>query len=153
MQERNVEGPLGFCMLVRIKKQVPVPGMLVYRYCCLLLYLVRGSRQGNIFQVTQGHPGHLVLVRCAVCAPPWGGFPSSFARQPRGCQCRMIRLRKALTPRYFQHRPFCGAGTILFQLLVWKYRPWEIGPGVCDIHGRVRYKVFSHRGHDTRHHR
>ena len=38
--------------------------------------------------------------------PSWGGFPSSIARQPRGCHSRTIRLRKALgeifpTPTFF----------------------------------------------------
>ena len=28
--------------------------------------------------------------------PPWCGFSSSIARQPRGCQYRTLRLRKAL---------------------------------------------------------
>ena len=27
----------------------------------------------------------------------------------------------------------------LFQLLLWRYRPWKIGPGGCDIHRRIRY--------------
>ena len=86
----------------------------------------------------------------------WGGFPSSIARQPRGCQYPTIRLRKALwdmfpTPTFL--------APILSQL--WRYIAWEIGPGVCDIHRRnihrrVRYTATkqilrldhyeSHRG-------
>ena len=56
-------------------------------------------------------------------------FPSSIARQPRECQYRYVRLRKALgemipTPLFL--------APALFQL--WGYRPWKIDPGVCDIH-------------------
>ena len=60
--------------------------------------------------------------------PPWGGFPSSIARQPRGCQYRTIRLRNALgemfpTPTFLT--------PTLFQ--PWRYQPWIIGPGLCVI--------------------
>ena len=35
--------------------------------------------------------------RCVLyITPHWGGFPSSIARQPKGCQHRAKRLRKAL---------------------------------------------------------
>ena len=42
---------------------------------------------------------------------PFGGFPSSIAREPRGPQYRAIRFRKALD-EMFQRRPF-GTGTVL----------------------------------------
>ena len=54
--------------------------------------------------------------------PPWGGFRSSIAPQPRGYHYRTIRLRKALgemfpTPTFLAPAPF--------QLS--RYRPWKIG--------------------------
>ena len=76
---------------------------------------------------------------------PWCGFQSPIARQPRGCQYRTIRVRKALgEPRGCQYRtirvrkalgemfpaPSVLARTV-FQLL-WRYRSWRIGPGWCD---------------------
>ena len=59
---------------------------------------------------------------------PWDSFSSSIARQPRGCQYRTIRLRKALG-EMFPTPTFLAPA--LFQL--WRYRPWKIGPGGCDI--------------------
>ena len=62
---------------------------------------------------------------------PWGGFPRSIARQPRGCQYRTIRLRKGFLEMFpiptFLVPP-------LFQLP--RYRAWKIGSGgECDIPG------------------
>ena len=74
--------------------------------------------------------------------PHWGGFASSIARQPRGCQYRTIRLRKALGQMF--PTPTFLAPT-LFQL--WRYRAWKIGPGVCDIYiYRIRGTCCCHFG-------
>ena len=48
----------------------------------------------------------------AYITPLWDRFPSSIARQPRGCQYRTNRLRKALgemlpTPTFW-HRHYCS---------------------------------------------
>ena len=59
---------------------------------------------------------------------PWGGFPTSIARQPRGCQYRTMRLRKALGEMF--PTPTISAPA-RFQL--WRYRAWKIGRGGCDI--------------------
>ena len=65
----------------------------------------------------------------------WGGFPSSTARQRRGCQYRTTRLRKAL--HEMCTTPTFSAPTLL---QLWRYRAWKIGPGGCDIHcRRTRY--------------
>ena len=48
--------------------------------------------------------------------PPWGGLPSSIARQPRGCQYRTTRLRKALDEMFTT--PTLSAPTL--------FQPWEI---------------------------
>ena len=55
----------------------------------------------------------------------------------------------SLSARCFQRRPFLAPA--LLQLL-WRYRPQEIGPGGCDIHGRIRqstenYDPFPSRKH------
>ena len=71
--------------------------------------------------------------RC-ISPSPGAGFPSSIARQPRGCQFRTVRLRKALGEVFLS--PTFLAST-LSQL--WRYRAWKIGPGVCDVHRRVLY--------------
>ena len=68
--------------------------------------------------------------------------PSSIARQPRRCQCRTIRLQKALgdmipTPTF--------VAPTLYQLLPWKYRPWKIGPGGV-IYTVVHSSYFRDRG-------
>ena len=39
---------------------------------------------------------------------PWGGVPSSIARQPRGCQYRTIRLRKALGEMFLNGKSALG---------------------------------------------
>ena len=70
---------------------------------------------------------------------PWGDFPSSIARQPRGChQDRTIRLRDALGEMFAT--PTFQAPT-LFELS--GYRAGKIGPGRCDIHRRLRYIAQS----------
>ena len=63
--------------------------------------------------------------------PPLGGFPSSIARQPRGCQCqyRTIRLRKAPGEMFqnadrFWHRHYSNCGDI---------DPWKPAQG-CVIY-------------------
>ena len=54
------------------------------------------------------------VVYSEYITPDWGGFPSSIARRPSGCQYRTIRLRKALgatlpTPTFWHRRcPNCG---------------------------------------------
>ena len=90
--------------------------------------------------------------------PCWGGFPSSIARQPRGCQHGTISIRKALgetfptptflTPALFQpwilsarcfQRRACLA-PVLFQ--PWKYQSRKVGPVGCDIRRSI-YTVYS----------
>ena len=63
--------------------------------------------------------------------------------QEEGTKYRTIRLRTALgemfpTPTFL--------GPTLFQLL-WRYRAWNIGPGVCDIHRR---RIRHSSGHTKR---
>ena len=75
---------------------------------------------------------------CAYITSPGGGFPGSFARQPRGCQYRATPPLKTLgetlpTPTFL--------APPLFQL--WRYRPWEIGPRVCDMHRRICRCIIS----------
>ena len=57
----------------------------------------------------------------------WGVFPSSIARQARGCQYRTICLRKALSEML--PTPTVSAPMLV---LLRRYRAWKIGPGVCD---------------------
>ena len=61
--------------------------------------------------------------------PPWGGFPSSIARQPRGCQYRTIRLWKALSEMFPTPTDYSCCGDM---------DDGKVGPGVCDIHRRMR---------------
>ena len=49
-------------------------------------------------------PSHTYRIRRVCITPPLGGFRSSIARQPRGCQYRTLRLRKTLGQMCFQHR-------------------------------------------------
>ena len=81
----------------------------------------------NLTQDTTAKSWHPVHDGVLI-TPPWGRFffPSSIAGQPRGCQYRTIRLRQALGET-FPPPTFFVAPT-LFQLL-WRYRPWKIGPG------------------------
>ena len=60
--------------------------------------------------------------RCVSHTPLLGGFPSLIARQPRGCQYRTIRLRKALGDMFptLLSGPFSDP-TIYFNLL-WRHR-------------------------------
>ena len=84
--------------------------------------------------------GYIRYTTTVYMTPPCGGFPSSIARRPRGCQYRTIRLRKALGERFptstFLHAP------APFQLF--RYRGWKIGPGGCDsvtytvVYGNLR---------------
>ena len=84
-----------------------------------------GTREPyNVYGILRVYPG---TYRCIV-TPPWGAFPISIARQLGGCQYRTVRLRNALgemipTPTFL--------APTLFQLL-WRHRPWKIGPGGCD---------------------
>ena len=55
--------------------------------------------------------------------PPWGGFPSSISRQPRGRQYRKIRLRKTLGKML---PTATSLARTLLQLL-WNYRARKIG--------------------------
>ena len=63
--------------------------------------------------------------------PLWGGFRSSIARQ-----ARRVPTPNGTSPES-SRRDASKAPTFLaptqFQLL-WRYRPWEIGPGGCDTH-------------------
>ena len=75
-------------------------------------------------------------ILCTVYHTPLGrGFPCSIARQPRGCECRTKRLRKALGDMFPTSTLL--APLALFQL--WKYRPWKIHQEGCDVHCRTRY--------------
>ena len=64
--------------------------------------------------------------------PPWGGLPSSIARQPRGCQYRTMRLREA-PGEMFPMLTFSASA--LFR--PWRYRAWKVGPEGCDIRRRI----------------
>ena len=66
---------------------------------------------------------------CHIITPSSGDFPSSIARQPRGCEDRTIRLRKALGEMF--PAPTFLAPTLLSQL--WRYRAGKLGRGGCDI--------------------
>ena len=88
--------------------------------CNYLLYTVQLERLSNASMYDGVY--HTIT-------PPCGGFPSSIARQPRGCQYRTTRFRKALGESF--PTPTCLAPA-LFQL--WIYRAWKVGPGVCDIY-------------------
>ena len=73
--------------------------------------------------------GYIRYTTTVYMTPPCGGFPSSIARRPRGCQYRTTRrLRKA--PDEMFTTPTFSAPT-LFQLLS-RYRAWEIGPRGYD---------------------
>ena len=86
------------------------------------------------------------------------GFPSSITRQPRECQYRTIRLRKALG-KMFPNADVLGAPA-LFQLS--RYRAWKVRPGGMAYtvgygrHWRCRNSYFAQKrlqhaqpGHDA----
>ena len=93
----------------------------------------------STFQINpnKNHPQVWALCRYAVyITHRWSGFPSSIARQQRRCHYRTLRLRKAVdevfpTPTFLAPAVF----------LLWRYRPWIIGPGWCDIQRRIRYTI------------
>ena len=68
--------------------------------------------------------GTTVPYTTAYITHPWGGFPSSMARQPRGFPYRNINLQKALGETF--PTPSFWAPTV-FQ--VWRYRPRKTDPG------------------------
>ena len=96
------------------------------------------EREPGIRSTHVGKRGHATVgggpYRTVYITPPWDGFPSSTARQPRGCQYRTIRLRqkKALGDTF--PKPTSLAPTLI---RLWRYRPWTIDPGVCDILRRI----------------
>ena len=88
---------------------------------------------------------------------PWSFFPSSTARQPRGCQYRTTRQRKALG-EMFPTPTFLAPP--LFQLS--RYRAWKVRPGGMAYtvgygrHWRCRNSYFAQKrlqhaqpGHDA----
>ena len=78
----------------------------------------------------------LVLDTAVYITPLWGGLLRSIARQPRGCQHRMIHVFGKLSARCFQRRPFWHR---------WHCSNFEdvehgkSAGGVCDVHHRKRY--------------
>ena len=97
---------------------------------------------------------HTTCMPGAVCdgvcntSPPWGGFPSSISRQPRECQSRTVRLRKALG-EMIPTRAFLAPA--LFQLR-WRYRAWKIGPGGAGVmYTVVRGILDTFTGFDVDH--
>ena len=78
------------------------------------------------------------LRRC-ISSPPLGGFPSS-GNQPRGCQDRTMRLRKALaeifpTPAFFWHRHYSDCYCVKFGGI----DHGKSAQGCVIRHGRIRY--------------
>ena len=74
------------------------------------------------------------LLHAVYITPSWGGFLSSIARQPRGCQCRPTHLRKALgkafpSRRPLRHRHYSSCGDI---------DHGKIGSEGCDTDRRMR---------------
>ena len=96
---------------------------------CIEMRLMDGTRSRSFTCRTR---------RTVYMMHPWCGFPPSIARQARGCLYQTIRmslesyLRAASNADLFWHRHY------LFQLL-WRYRPWKIGPGGCDVLYTVLY--------------
>ena len=72
--------------------------------------------------------------------PPWGVFffSSSIARQPRGCQCRTTRLRKALGETFPTSTCFCHRWYSNCRDIDHRNRPRG---GWCCIQSRVRYPI------------
>ena len=74
------------------------------------------------------------IRRTVYITPPGAVLQTRLLDNQEGANTERYGLRKALgemlpTPNFLAPK--------LFQL--WRYRAWTIGPGVCDIHGRVRY--------------
>ena len=81
---------------------------------------------GNTWNANLEQPWAYLIRRCICITSPWGGFPSSIARQPTGCQYRTTRagpankrtmLPKALAPPFLR---FYELG-----LENWKPWPWH----------------------------
>ena len=74
--------------------------------------------------------------------PPGGGFPRSIARQPRGCQYRMLSIR---LPKALSRRDASNADVrVPTQFQLWK-PIMEIGPGAFDIHHPIRLRGFQNK--------
>ena len=69
-----------------------------------------------------------------VTPPPWGSFPGSIARQPRGCRYRTVRLRKAFGEMLSNADVF-DTDTIPTAVEI---SSMEIGLGRCDLHRLIR---------------
>ena len=76
----------------------------------------------------------ILIRRCTYHTPLWGGFPTSIPRQPRGCQFRTIRLRKALGENF--PPPTFLAGTISPTTTAVEMSTMEVRPM-----GDVKYTV------------
>ena len=74
------------------------------------------------------------IRRAVYITPPWGGFPSSIARQPRGYQYLTLRLRKDLLGEMLPTPTFLAPAP----LQLWRCRPWKIGPGGAGVIYTVR---------------
>ena len=136
-------GTLGFGTKTKIqrrRKRKRMP-LMKYRYVfsgrsgltsnCVVMVALPSNQMDSIFGTKVGATPLMRLICklsnaftwCAVpyttvyITLPWGGFPSSIARQPRGCLHQTMRLREALGEMF--PTPSFSAPT-LFQL--WRYR-------------------------------
>ena len=71
--------------------------------------------------------------------PPGAVFPSSIARQPRVAPIPNDASSKSSRRDVSNVDGFMAPA--IFRLLLWRYRPWEIGPGACGIIYPVVYGV------------
>ena len=88
--------------------------------------------------LTLGVPGHLPYTVYSTSHPPGSVFQAPLLDNQEVAKADRCGLRKDLGE--ILPTPNVLAPT-LFRL--WRYLPWKIGPGVCDVHRRIYTVVTS----------
>ena len=73
--------------------------------------------------------------RTVYIIPLWGGFQARLLDNQEGANAERYVFGK-LSVRRFQRRPVLAP--VLLEPLLWRYRPWEVGPGGVILRRRIR---------------
>ena len=106
-------------------------GTLLYSFSTRVTYWILSLPNMTVYITPPYHPGAV--------------FQALDCSTTKLATYRMIRLRKAVAEMF--PTPTFSAPALfqlfqLFQLLtLWRYRPWNVGPGVCDTHNTQSHAV------------
>ena len=118
------------------------PRFLLYRWQAGALKQKGFATNTSIYKGLLGVP-YTTVCYCEyhIITPPWCGFPSSTARQPRGCQYRTMRTSSESSRRDASNAELFGTNTIPTAVEIPNIDHGKFGPGgagviytvVCDI--------------------